>query len=155
MPDERKQEEHHEALFVQLVWSLHSAAMQQMDKVPNPLTNKVERNLEQARMSIDMLDMLKSKSRGNLKDEERQLLEQLISQCKMNFVDEMTKDEKAAEKPEPKEAPADEADKSEQATEEALKAEEKEKPEAASAAPGEQEAGENKEEESKDGGEEK
>ena len=43
-----------EFLFAQLVAMFQYAAMQQLGKVPNPVTGQIERDLEQARVSIDM-----------------------------------------------------------------------------------------------------
>ncbi len=103
MAEDEKREETYQALFVQLVLSLHSAVMQHLGKLPNPLTSKIERNLDQARMSIDMLDMLKEKTRGNLSDEESRLIQRLVSECKLNFVDELVKEEKEKKAREEKE----------------------------------------------------
>ena len=77
-----------EALFVNLVMIFKSAAMQQMGKVVNPLTGKVERNLEQARFSIDTIAMLKDKTRGNLSDDLTKLLDSVLMELRMNFVEE-------------------------------------------------------------------
>jgi hypothetical protein len=77
-----------EALFVNLVMIFKSAAMQQLGKVVNPLTGKVERNLEQARFSIDTLAMLKDKTRGNLSEDLAKLLDSVLMELRMNFVEE-------------------------------------------------------------------
>ena len=82
-------------LFVNLILTLQSSAMQHMGKLKNPVTDKVERNLEQAELSIDMLDMLKKKSEGNLTDEENSILSRTLNELKMNFMDEKAKDEKS------------------------------------------------------------
>ncbi len=94
-------EQKQQALFMQLVLMFHQAAWQQLGKIPNPMTNKVERDLEQARMSIDLLDMLKARTHGNLSDEESRMLEQVLRELKLNFVDELDKEKK--EKQEQKE----------------------------------------------------
>ena len=85
-------------LFINLVLTLHNAAMLHMGKVKNPLSDKVERDMSQAEMSIDMLDMLKNKSEGNLTDEENSILSRTLSELKMNFMDEKAKDEKSESK---------------------------------------------------------
>jgi hypothetical protein len=89
-------EQKNEVLFMQLVLTFHSAVMQHLGKIKNPLTDKIERNLEQARLSIDMLDVIKAKTQGNLTENEKTLLERLIRESKMNYVDEVEKDKKAA-----------------------------------------------------------
>jgi len=78
-------------LFLNLVLSLHSAAMQQMGKLKNPMTDTIERNLGQAELSIDMLDMIKEKTQGNLSEEENKFLTQMLNELKMNFMDEKNK----------------------------------------------------------------
>ena len=82
-------------LFINLVLTLHNAAMLHMGKIKNPLSDKIERDMSQAEMSIDMLDMLKKKSEGNLTDEENSILSRTLNELKMNFMDEKTKDEKS------------------------------------------------------------
>lgn len=87
-------EQKQQALFIQLVLMFHQAAWQQLGKIPNPMTNKVERDLEQARMSIDLLDMLKARTKGNLSEDEARMLEQVLRELKLNFVDELDKEKK-------------------------------------------------------------
>ncbi len=84
-------QEKHNALFVSLLLMFHSAAMQYMGKVKNPATDKIERSLEQAQAMIDMFDMVKEKTRGNLTDEESKLLANLTQELKLNYVDEVSK----------------------------------------------------------------
>ena len=60
--------------FLSLVFSLSAAAMQQMGKILNPITNKTEKNLEQAKVSIDIIEMLVEKTKGNLSAEENKFL---------------------------------------------------------------------------------
>ncbi len=84
-------DEKHNALFVSLLLMFHSAAMQYMGKVKNPATDKVERNLDQAQAMIDMLDMVKEKTKGNLTEEENKLLANLAQELKLNYVDEASK----------------------------------------------------------------
>jgi len=74
------------ALFVNLVMMLTSSAMQQLGKLVDPMTNKTEINLEGARISIDMLSMLREKSSGNLDNEEEQLLNDSLASLQMNYV---------------------------------------------------------------------
>lgn len=87
------------ALFGSLVLMFQSAAMQQMGKMKNPTNEKIERNMDQAQLSIDMLDMLAEKTKNNLSDEEKNYLTGVLRDLKLNFVDEQAKD--GAEKKEP------------------------------------------------------
>ena len=85
-----------DVLFYQLVISLHASAMQQMGKVANPVTGKVERNLKLASNTIDMLDMLQRKTQGNLNEDEARTLERTLYELRLNYVDELEKDRAAA-----------------------------------------------------------
>jgi len=78
-------------LFIQLVTMFHVAAMQQMGKIKHPVTDKIERNLPAAQNSIDLLDMVKEKTRGNLSHEEEKWLEHVLQELKLNYVDEAAK----------------------------------------------------------------
>jgi len=86
--NEKKESNMH---FLSLVISLSALAMQQLGKVNNPLTNKIERNLEQAKLTIDMLTMLKKKTQGNLTTEEEKLLHTNLANLQLNYVDELNK----------------------------------------------------------------
>jgi hypothetical protein len=79
--------------FLQLVLSLQAGAMQQMGKVVSPVTGQVERDLELARHTIDILGMVQSKTEGNLSEEESKMLANVLSQLRLNYVDETNKDE--------------------------------------------------------------
>jgi len=86
-----KQDDQFTALFGGLVTMFQTAAMQQMGKIQNPATDKVERDLDQAQMSIDMLEMLKEKTKGNLKPEEEQFISNVLRELRLNYVDERSK----------------------------------------------------------------
>jgi hypothetical protein len=86
-----ERQEMYTALFGQLVAMLHFAAMQQMGKIKNPMTDTLERNLEAARHTIDTLNMLQVRTRGNLTTEEDQFLRQMLQELKLNYVDEVAK----------------------------------------------------------------
>jgi len=87
--------------FFQLVLSLQTGAMQQMGKIASPISGKIERNLDMARHSIDMINMLNTKTAGNLSKEESEFLKHALYELRLNYVDEVKKDEtkKAEAKP--------------------------------------------------------
>ena len=82
------------ALFVTLIQQFQMQGWVSLGKLKNPTTEKIEKNLDLARLTIDMLEMLHAKTKGNLKSDENQLLTRTISDLKLNFVSEMKKDEK-------------------------------------------------------------
>ncbi len=91
-----------EMLFVTLVEQWQTQAWVALGKIPNPMTNKVERNLEIAKMAIDMLDMIKEKTSGNLTDNENRLLTKVLADLKLNYVDEYERDKKEKQQAEQK-----------------------------------------------------
>lgn len=80
-----------EALFTQLVLSFQAAAWQQMGKVASVISGKVERNLEMAKHSIDMLAMLEEKTKGNLNEDESKYLSHVLYELRMNYLEEVKK----------------------------------------------------------------
>jgi hypothetical protein len=80
-----------EQLFAQLLYIFHSAGMQGLGKIMNPMTNKIDPNLEQAKQSIDMLEMLRDKTKGNISADSERLLHQFLSELRLNYVDEVNK----------------------------------------------------------------
>jgi len=78
-------------LFIQLLYIFHSSAMQALGKLKNPITGKIEKNLDQAKQSIDMLKMLKEKTANNLTPELIRALDSFLTEVKLNYVDEVNK----------------------------------------------------------------
>ncbi len=73
--------------FFRLIATFEAAAMQQLGKIASPVTGDVEIHLDGARDSIDMLDMIRAKTEGNLNEDERRLLDHVLYQLRMNYVD--------------------------------------------------------------------
>ncbi len=92
--NENSSDKKNEALFLQLILTFQTAAWQQMGKIKNPITDKIEKDLTQARFSIDMLEMIRTKTQGNLSEEEKKFLNKTISELQLNYVDEVNKEEK-------------------------------------------------------------
>jgi hypothetical protein len=93
--------DNNDLMFLHLVSLFQFAALQQMGKVKNPVTDKIERDLDQARASIDMLEMLNLKTKGNLNAEQQRLLTTILQDLRLNFVDEVNKNTPPAEKSSP------------------------------------------------------
>jgi len=79
------------ALFLQLVLGLQQAAMVALGKLMNPVTNKIERNLEAARNTIDTLGAIEARTRGHLESDEQRVLTQVLTDLRMNYLDEAKK----------------------------------------------------------------
>ena len=78
-------------LFVQLLYLFHQSAMQALGKIKNPVTDKIERNLDQASQSIEMLEMMRDKTKGNISAEMAKMLEGFLTELRLNYVDEVNK----------------------------------------------------------------
>jgi len=83
-------------LFMHLMGTFQSSAWIALSKMKNPMTDKIERNLEQASYYIDLLDMLQSKTKGNVSEYEEQMLINTVSELKMNFIDEQKNTDNSA-----------------------------------------------------------
>ena len=76
------------ATFEFLVQTMFTQALMAFGKIPNPITKESLKNLDTARHFIDMLEMLEKKTAGNLDDDEKKLLEEILHQLRMTFMDE-------------------------------------------------------------------
>ena len=80
-----------DALFMMLVMNFQTSAMMGMGKLINPVTQKIERKMEEAKFSIDMLQMLADKTKGNLSDAEDRLVQKSLTDLRLNYVTELDK----------------------------------------------------------------
>ena len=73
--------------FTAFVLSLASTAAIHFGDIPDPQSGEPsEPNLEGAAQMIEILSLLEQKTKGNLTAEERQVLEQLLYELRMRFV---------------------------------------------------------------------
>lgn len=77
-----------EMLFIQLVMQNHQMAMMSLGKLENPVAGKIEKNIEFAKLSIDTLDMIKQKTKGNLSEYEEKFLDETLREVRLAFVTE-------------------------------------------------------------------
>ena len=83
-------------LLMQLIYMFHTSAMQGLGKIADPL-EQVSRNLEYVNQTIDLMEMLKVKTKGNITDEIEKLLDGMLSELRLNYVDEKAKPENKVE----------------------------------------------------------
>jgi len=81
-------------LFVQYISALINSGMQNLGKVINPLTGKIEKDLEAAQGIIELLVMLKKRTKGNLSDIEENFISDGIANLQLNYADEVNRAEK-------------------------------------------------------------
>jgi hypothetical protein len=74
--------------FAAFVLSLAHTAAVHFGDIPDPVSGqKAEANLAAAQQMIDILALMEVKTRGNLTAEERQLLDQVLFELRMRFVE--------------------------------------------------------------------
>jgi len=88
--------EKNDQLLMQLIYMFHTSAMQGLGKISDP-NGQVIRNLEYVSQTIDLMEMLKVKTKGNTTDEIDKLLEGMLSELSLNYVDEKAKPENKVE----------------------------------------------------------
>ena len=84
--------EKNDQLLMQLIYMFHTSAMQGLGKIADP-TGQVSRNLEYVSQTVDLMEMLKVKTKGNVTDEIEKLLDGMLSELRLNYVDEKAKPE--------------------------------------------------------------
>ena len=72
--------------FAAFVMMLVNNVMVFLGQVPNPLTQQPQIDLAQAQHTIDIIMMLREKTRGNLTTEEERFLQELLPQLQMAYV---------------------------------------------------------------------
>ena len=72
--------------FSLLVISLVSQARICLGDLDNPMTKKKQLDLEAAKHHIDMLEMLDAKTSGNLSEQEKKLLDSVLYELRMRYV---------------------------------------------------------------------
>lgn len=78
----------HDHVLAGLVFSLQAMTMQQLGKLQDPHTGEVHRDLDGARGTIDILEMLKAKCRTDTPPDLLRLLDGAVMDLQLNYVDE-------------------------------------------------------------------
>ena len=78
----------HDAVLLSLVAMFQDAGMRQLGKLAHPLTGKPERDLDSARASIEVLEMLQAKCRASTPPAVMRGLDTAIFELRMNWLDE-------------------------------------------------------------------
>jgi hypothetical protein len=76
--------------FASFIFSLSTTAMYHFGDFPDPVTKESQRNLPAAKQTIDILSILKTKTEGNLDEQEKQMLDGMLYELRMRFIKEMT-----------------------------------------------------------------
>ncbi|KQC06910.1 MAG: hypothetical protein APR62_00850 [Smithella sp. SDB] len=88
-PNESKQEyDYPQVNFTNFVLSLSTSALFHFGDFPEHEGGKTEKNLPAAKQTIDILDMLNEKTKGNLDKNESSLIQGVLYELKMRYVKE-------------------------------------------------------------------
>ena len=77
------------AYFFTLVYQYNELAMIHLGKLAGPEGKPMPVNLDAARYTIDFLEMIERKTKGNLSDDEDRMLKQTLINLRLNFVEEL------------------------------------------------------------------
>jgi hypothetical protein len=75
--------------FGSLVFPFYTQALIKLGLIEDPVTKAPAENIELAKRLIDILDLLKDRTKGNLEAEEDKFLEACLSQLKFNYLQRM------------------------------------------------------------------
>ncbi len=86
--DERAEQETPlpEITFPNLLFSLSTSALIQLGEIQDPMSRQTMKNLPLAKQTIDLISMLKEKTKGNLTSDEEKLMENMLYDLKMRYV---------------------------------------------------------------------
>lgn len=79
--------------FSTFILSLATSAQVHLGAIPNPATGKQEKDLALAKQTIDILGVLEEKTKGNLAEQEGRLLQHLLFDLRMMYVEQNKKRE--------------------------------------------------------------
>lgn len=84
-------------MFFSLIYSFQMQTMMHLGKIKNPVSDKIETDLQAAQATIELIEMLAEKTKGNLADEEKRFIESALSDLKLNYVEESGKPAQSSE----------------------------------------------------------
>lgn len=77
-----------EASFSVLAMSLASSAAMALGLAPDPTTGEIHKDKPMAKFNIDLLVMLKDKTKGHLSQDEQSFLDTVLADLQMKYVQE-------------------------------------------------------------------
>jgi len=75
-----------EVNFNSLIFSLSSSALLNIGDIADPQTGEKRKDIPMAKYSIDIIAMLKDKTKGNLTDEEQKFLDTILADLRLRYV---------------------------------------------------------------------
>ncbi|MDY6825485.1 MAG: DUF1844 domain-containing protein [Thermodesulfobacteriota bacterium] len=74
--------------FATFIFSLNSSALVHLGVLADPTTGKTEKKLAVAKQTIDILGMLEEKTKGNLTEEEGNMLQNILQELRLKYIKE-------------------------------------------------------------------
>ena len=72
--------------FINFLFSISTSALIQMGEIEDPISQQTVKNLPLAKQTIDLIGMLKEKTKGNLNPDEAKLIENILFDLRMRYV---------------------------------------------------------------------
>jgi len=72
--------------FVSFIFSISTSALIQLGEIEDPFTQKKSKNIPAAKQTIDLIGMLREKTKGNLTPDEDKFTEQVLFDLRMRYV---------------------------------------------------------------------
>jgi hypothetical protein len=72
--------------FTSFIFSLSTSVLIQLGEIQDPFTQKLVKNLSLAKQTLDLIGMLKEKTKGNLTPEEEKIIEHILYDLRMRYV---------------------------------------------------------------------
>lgn len=85
-PKESRRQEVPPLTFSGFIYSLSTTCLVHLGEIPDPSSRKVEKNLTLAKQTIDLLELLAEKTKGNLTPEEEALLKSVLTELRFLYV---------------------------------------------------------------------
>jgi len=74
--------------FTNFILSLHTSALFHFGDIPDPVSGKTQKDFSAVKQTIDILDMINEKTKGNLNEEENNLMQGVLYELKMRYIKE-------------------------------------------------------------------
>jgi hypothetical protein len=75
-----------EISFINLIFSLSTSVLIQLGEIQDPVNQQLAKNLPLAKQTIDLIGMLKEKTKGNLTSDEEKVVENILYDLRMRYV---------------------------------------------------------------------
>ena len=72
--------------FINFLFSISTSALIQLGEIEDPISQQTVKNLPLAKQTIDLIGMLKEKTKGNLTPDEAKLIENILYDLRMRYL---------------------------------------------------------------------